>query len=771
MPTRRSKSRLKSTGKICASLAGVCFVILIAAGVLGLYVQRNSIPADFIRDRLARNLEQEFGGNATVQIGEVRIGGNQDYLATQVLDLVVRGANGQVMLSAPDARIDLSPTALARLELVAQRITLKKIDLGIDISPDGVVSIANSGAQNSVARPVSEVAASILAFFNGTMGVGGAPIPVVALENGRLQVNDRRRDRQFSLEAVRISADPMEDGRPAIQVAGVTPGGRVAARIAPGREPLTFELLIDRVTPADFAAITGDEIKFVNSTLPISLDINTRVNEEGVPKAVHGKVTFGAGQLLIDDPDAKPIEFVNGLAVFAYNAGAQPLGIKIETLSFDAGGVKMSLTGSLDAIDASHDAWSLKLSGKQGSIEPITEADHQVVIARQSLDALIYPKLRTINLLHFDLEGPDFSASMDGKANFDEMGRMALKLGLGIGKAGGRTALHLWPAFVASPLRNYLVKNLKTGTLNKLTVAADLSVETFQRMKLRKPMPDEAITANFSMSDTVLQVVPGLSPLANATLEGRSTGLTTNLNGINATMALPSGKTLALNDGTFSIDDLGRKPVEAKSQFRLAGAAEAVLELIAQPAMQGVLPSNAKSDGIKGQFDGQVSITLPLIDKLGPSDVSTQIKANLNNVSAEHFFGKDKFEAQQMQLTVQPGSMTLKGDGKVGGMVASVDVVQPRRSDAEDAIVTLVLDDAARVKRGFNVGTQLTGPVSIKIKSDFPVNTKAGFPVEIDLAKAAVDGLLPGWTKPNRQTIQGQVHPDGKRRGLQIDQF
>ena len=261
---------------------------------------------------------------------------------------------------------------------------------------------------------------------------------------------------------------------------------------------------------------------------------------------------------------------------------------------------------------------------------------------------------------------------------------------------------------------------------------------------------------------------PGLSPLSGTSFDGHATGLTANLANINAAIALPSGKSLALSEGTFGVADLGRKPVEASSQFRVVAPAEAVLEFVAQPALQGVLPSNGKSDGVKGLFDGQISVVLPLIDKIGPSDVGVQIKAVLNNVVAEHFFGKDRFEAAQMQLSSQAGVMTLKGEGKVAGMAATVDVMQPRKNDAEDAIVTLVLDDAARTKRGFNLGTQLTGPVSVKIKSDFPVNTKAGIPVEIDLTKAAIDGLLPGWVKPAGKAARAKFVMNEKESGYRL---
>ena len=745
LPHARKRSRLQRTSQLCASLAAVFFVLVSALGAGFLYLQQNAVSVDFIRDRLIANIQSEFGGKAKVEIGHVRVGGGRGYFATQVVDLTVKGPNGDVIFSAPDAKVDLSPAALARFEIAVQRITLRNIDLAIDVSPQGTVSIANLGSGAQELKPAAEIAPSMLAILNGTLGVGGSPIPIVAIEDGRLQVNDQRRKTTFLLDKVAISADPTDDGRPAFKVSGQSPGGPLVARIAPGKEPLTFELFVDRISPADIGAMVGDDLKFLSANLPVSLKLLARVNEQAVPQSVQGEIRAGHGKLYIDDPDAKPIDIESAHVKFAYAAGDAIW--NISELAFDSGGFAIQLAGSLSALDASNAVWKLRLAGTDGTIRALTPQDKPLLVSKLNLDATLYPAERKAVFDRLEMVGPQFGAAMKAEAVFDAAGRMALSLGLSLGRTESRAALHIWPAFVAADLRSYLVKNMKSGTLNKLSVATNISVETFQRMKERRPMPAESVAADFSVSDATLQLVDGLPPLSNLALQGRTTGLTTALIGMTATMSLASGKSLSLSEGTFDIADLGRKPVEVKSQFRLTGVADAVLELMAQPSMQGVLPQGGQPDSIKGQFDGQVGITLPLIEKLSPSSLAMQIKATLSNVIADHIFGKERFEANQLQLASQAGVVSLKGDGKIAGMNASVDFVQPRKNDAEDAIISITMDDAARAKRGFAFGQQLTGPIIIKIKSDFPASTKTGLPVEIDLSKAAIDGLLPGWTK------------------------
>ena len=769
LPQRAPQAR-RGMLRLCGSVMAGFLILLMAVGGGALYLQHRAISADFIRDRLVESLQKEFGGTAKVEIGHVLIGGGESYLSAQVLDLVVRGPRGEALLSAPDARIDLVPAALARLEIAVQRLTLDRIALAIDIAVDGTVSVANLGVGEQAPGPAGEVAASILAVMNGKMGVGGGPIPIVAVENGRLEINDARRRTKFLLDEISVSADPAEDGRPAVRIAGKTPGGPVVMRLAPGSEPLTFTLAIDRISPGDIGLFLGSDLKFVSENLPLALNMTTRFDENAKPQDVNGEIKLGRGQLFIDDPDAKPIDVSAAHMRFSYLASDGI--VHLNDLFLDAGGLTASVSGTISPVDETRKAWKLTMSGTNGALASIVSEEKPVRISTLALDALILPDARKVSVSRLELTGPQFGAALNGEASFDADGRMAMSIGLSFSRTDARIALHLWPQFVAPELRVFLVKNLQSGILDRLTVVAKLSVETFQKMKERRPIPEDAVDADFSMSDVRLQVADGMPPLSAASFKGRSSGLSASLKDVIATVALPSGKTIAISDASFNVANFGRKPPEAKAQFRALGQTDAMLELLAQPAMQGVLPLTDQTDAIKGQFDGQISVTLPLIDKLKPTDVTVLVKAALTNIVAEHFFGKDRFEASQLQLTSQPGSMTLKGEGKVAGMPAVVDVVQPRKNDAEDAIVTFTMDDAARAKRGIALGAMLTGPMTVKIKSDFPVNTKVGLPVEIDLTKAVIDGLLPGWSKPAGKPARARfslLEKDGAYRITNID--
>jgi hypothetical protein len=69
-----------------------------------------------------------------------------------------------------------------------------------------------------------------------------------------------------------------------------------------------------------------------------------------------------------------------------------------------------------------------------------------------------------------------------------------------------------------------------------------------------------------------------------------------------------------------------------------------------------------------------------------------------------------------------------------------------------EAVVSVVLDDAARAKKGLSFGPQLTGPLPLRVTMPLGAGSakaaRAGARVEADLTKVAIESLLPGWTKP-----------------------
>ena len=85
---------------------------------------------------------------------------------------------------------------------------------------------------------------------------------------------------------------------------------------------------------------------------------------------------------------------------------------------------------------------------------------------------------------------------------------------------------------------------------------------------------------------------------------------------------------------------------------------------------------------------------------------------------------------------------TVKGEGTLDGLAASVDLVMGTEAPAQTA-VTVTLDDEARERLGFGFGSLVTGPVQAAL-SNMADNNQA---VSLDLKDANVNFPFLGWEK------------------------
>jgi hypothetical protein len=145
--------------------------------------------------------------------------------------------------------------------------------------------------------------------------------------------------------------------------------------------------------------------------------------------------------------------------------------------------------------------------------------------------------------------------------------------------------------------------------------------------------------------------------------------------------------------------------------------------------------------------DLRVGLTLSLKNVPRMADLPLRISGRIGDLTVEKVFGKERLDGANLELRYANGGVAIKGEGKLWGVPASIDVRQPKAVPGE-AVVSFTLDDAARARRGMTFGQQLTGPVPVKVALPLGANARPGAKVEVDLTRAVVDNLVPGWVKP-----------------------
>jgi hypothetical protein len=210
---------------------------------------------------------------------------------------------------------------------------------------------------------------------------------------------------------------------------------------------------------------------------------------------------------------------------------------------------------------------------------------------------------------------------------------------------------------------------------------------------------------------------------------------------------MPDGRRLTFSDGSYRQTDEHLATSVARIGFRLEGGADAVASFLRSPIIQEAGAFDIDPATVKGRAD--IRVALPLtVHRIPPiAELPIKVTGTLSDISADRVVGREKLEAANFTIGYDAGALSLRGEGRLGGSPATFDLRQPKTGPGE-AIVNLTLDEAARTRRSLPSGPQVTGPIPIKITAPFGAAAKAPTRFEADLARASIDGLLPGWTKP-----------------------
>ena len=170
--------------------------------------------------------------------------------------------------------------------------------------------------------------------------------------------------------------------------------------------------------------------------------------------------------------------------------------------------------------------------------------------------------------------------------------------------------------------------------------------------------------------------------------------------------------------------------------------------MLGSDSIRALAPVDIDPAAVKGNADVRVAVTLPLHADVKMGDIQVGAKGGLSSLGVDGLVGKDRLENANLALSLDGAMLSLKGEGKVAGLTTAIELRQPVPSGSGEAIITTVLDEAARASRGLSFGKQLTGPVTVKVITPLVKVENRGPRIELDLAKSKVEDLLPGWSKP-----------------------
>ena len=742
---RRLLRRIITIG--VASLVAV--VTLVAA--LGVVFISGVVPLSGFESRIAAALYEKLGNSWSITIQHAEISRNEGRSFLLVRDVAFHHAGG-TQFRAPEALLGYEPLQLLFGELRLNSIELRGLNVRVGLDLDGSVRFDAGAEPVKVPARIDPAAQSDVStqFLGAALATIDSLIddssPFARLDNAALSrarvtfVDPEGRER-IGLDniSMRLNRTGERKSRIVLLAGDREAERRVVVDVSSGDEG---QKKID-VTLKDIlfgeALTYGHGFKHLDvQGLPLTGTIKIS-GQTAETSSVAVNLQFGSGNLHVHGADMAALSIDSARLDAASGDGLKSLVIPVIDISSPNG----RLGGRISAQVEPAGVWSVdgQLSGHIAGIGK----DPPIAITTLDFKATASPA--DIKLTQFTLQGPTIAAS--GSSHWTRTAHGYYQaLTLQTDRSQARSIVALWPSFIAPKTRAAIAERLESGVVENLTLNSALTSEMRHALITNfTGLPDSALNIGFQAADIRFQPAPGLPTLAQVNLKAQVTGKTFAAQISSAKAVLGEGRTIALSDGALTIADTFPDRPIARITARATGGADALLAFLASPDLRDVMPIGATPEQLKGAMDLKIGLTLPLGPKPKPSEVVVEASGTLSGLSSDTLLGGEKLEGASFNVSYEKNSLVLRGEGRVGGDKSQIDVRQPSRGNAE-ATVTMVLDQAARQRRGFGFDGQVTGPITLKITKALGGKTDTNPRVEVDLSRAGIEGLLPGWSKP-----------------------
>lgn len=748
---------------------------VLGTGLLWWRLTTGPLTLDVVTPWLISSIEQRFGGSHRVEVGGTQLERDDDgRTALRFRDVVVRGANGAVVASAPKAEVGISGSNLLMGQLQAVRLSLIGATMALRVGVDGQVSVS-AGAEKSASADASgvvvppgrmalasadppgagagpelptsqDIFAALLGWLDGlnALGLDGRDLTEVGLKNGSIVVDDRRSGKKWSFDNINLSLTRPKEGGVAFTI---TSGGAdgpwsLTATVTPrddGRRAV--EAVVRDLSPKDILlALRANGA--VEADMPLSAILRAEIGPDGTLLMGEGRVVAGAG-FIGDHGDPKNRLLVDEAQMqWRWDAANRMLLMPIEV---NSGGNQIKLLAQLEAPRDGGSVWPLTIGRGVIVLGTADRArETPLVIDRVAVRGRIDPARRRIDIDHGDLTG--MSAGLAFSGGIDYSGAdPRLTFGVAATRMSVAAFKRLWPVFIQTSVRDWVVDHVTNGTVERVVIAGNATLPEFKPGG--PPMPEDGLSIDIA-ANAILRPIETLPPIRDADVSVKVTGRTVKVSVSRGTIELPSGRRLTVANGAFDVADTSVKPATARVKMRVDGGVDAAVELAGMEPLNTTASVPVDAAALRGNMAAQVSLNWPLVADIPKGAMQYQVEADITSFSAERLVRGLKADAAVLKFAANPQGFAVKGDVRIGNAMVAAEYRKPRGDGDAEVRAQTTLDDAARTRMGFDLGGTLTGAVPLKMSGRIGTGDRENrFAIDADLKDAKITDLLPGWNK------------------------
>ncbi|NNM71969.1 DUF3971 domain-containing protein [Enterovirga aerilata] len=749
----------------------VAFGLLLVAFAFYLRLVAGPVSLKDYSEQLEAALAGRIGPGWRVELADTAIELQGAMPAVRTTGLDIRNPAGQLVIRAPYAVVSLDPSGLVFGALSPREIELRDLQLVVQVARDGGLSFvppAEGGSGPPAPAPVgadkrspeepkgtasevgpSSVSRAVASLLDPVLGSASliAALDRASVANARLIVIGSDGRERAAFGRVNALFQRLGDGLRRMSISLEGPGGawRLGGEIGESAAGRRAELEASAIPLQDAMLLTG----MANFPAIADLKLSGAVSAE----LAEGRLTRFAGhfestQGTLAATGQTPIPVDRFAVTAAWDEAARSF--HLSDLDVKSGAIEARLAGELRSREDG--AWRLSLAGRDATWAGATARDPAFKVAELNAEASFAETGIRIDRIRFT--GEELDLALEGAATTSPEG-VSLHALIQAKETSVRRLLAFWPGNVNPELRSYLARNLSAGRLGDMQLRTELAPEDLRSAFSGRPISDNGLSLSFTISGASMNVIDGLPPLTGLSFVGAATGNTTTLTSGQGRVEMSDGRRLNFSGGSFRQADEHLATSVAQINFRLDGGADALASFLRSPVFRELGSFDIDPANVKGRADLRVSLPLT-VHRIPPlSDLPVSVSGTLADISVERIVGREKLEGAQLAVGYEAGALSIRGEGRLGGAPATFDLRQPKAAPG-DVAVHLSLDEAARARRSLPTAPQVSGTVPVKLVVPFGAGAKGPTKVEADLSKVAIEGLLPGWSKPAGRP--GRIH-------------
>ena len=147
--------------------------------------------------------------------------------------------------------------------------------------------------------------------------------------------------------------------------------------------------------------------------------------------------------------------------------------------------------------------WRVTVTGGSVVLSEGADDPHPVVLNKVLLRANLDLARKRIELVQGDIAGAGIAGFLNGSVDFS--GEPRLAAGLAITPMSAQMAKKVWPVFVATKVRNWVVENLQSGDIERIDIATNSPIE-----KLKEdgpPIPQDGLSVDVTVRNATIRPV------------------------------------------------------------------------------------------------------------------------------------------------------------------------------------------------------------------------------------------------------------------------